>query len=114
MEWADYITVVYFIPLMLVGLIVHFLKKKIKGESFHEVKCYFTTHRVSTLASFLSGVLLLYIFQAMDQLSVVSAILSGYATDSLFQSQINAAAPGGTMGTIGGDDHYDLPPDDRS
>lgn len=89
MEWMEYLTVLYFLPLMLLGLILHFLKKKIKGEKFIEVKTYFKEHKVSTVASLLSGLVLLYIFQAMDQLNVVSAILAGYATDSLFQQQMD-------------------------
>lgn len=90
--WYDYSAVMSYFPLCMIGLALHYLKKRIKTESFHEVRAYFTTHRVSTLTSILSAVVLLYIFDAMDQLNVVSAILSGYATDSLFQKQVDALA----------------------
>ena len=89
-RWYDYLIVMSYFPLCMLGLMLHFLKKKVKTESFHDVRAYFTTHRVSTLTSILSAIVLLYIFDAMEQLNVVSAILSGYATDSLFQKQVEA------------------------
>lgn len=89
-QWAEYIAVLSYLPLCMLGLMLHFLKKKVKTESFHEVKQYFTTHRVSTVTSILSSIVLLYIFDSMGQLNVVSAILCGYATDSLFQRQVDA------------------------
>lgn len=92
LQWAEYIAVLSYFPLCMLGLVLHFLKKKVKTESFHEVKQYFTTHRVSTVTSILSSIVLLYIFDSMGQLNVVSAILCGYATDSLFQRQIDAVS----------------------
>jgi hypothetical protein len=90
LDWGAYVAVLSYLPLCLLGLAIHFLKKKVKTENFIEVKQYFTTHLVSTLASLLTAVGLLYIFDAMDQLTVVSAIMAGYATDSLFQKQVDA------------------------
>jgi len=88
--FTEYLKVLSYFPLCMMGLMLHFLKKKVKTENFHEVHQYFTTHRVSTLTSILSAIVLLYIFDAMGQLNVVSAILSGYATDSLFQKQVDS------------------------
>ena len=88
--WADYLAVLAYFPLCALGLMLHFLKKKVKTESFHDVRAYFTTHRVSTLTTILSAITMLYIFDAMEQLNVVSAILAGYASDSLFQKQVDA------------------------
>jgi len=89
-NWMEYAAVLSYFPLCMLGLAIHFLKKKIKTENFIEVRQYFTTHRVSTLTSILSALVLLYIFDAMGQLNVVSAIMAGYATDSLFQKQVDA------------------------
>jgi len=103
-DWGAYAAVLSYFPLCMLGLLLHFLKKKVKTENFHDVRAYFTSHRVSTLTSILSALVLLYIFDAMDQLNVVSAILSGYATDSLFQKQVDAMVmrdPGGA-GKSGG------------
>jgi len=88
--FSEYMAVLTYFPLCMLGLMLHFLKKKVKTENFHEVQEYFTKHRVSTLTSILTAIALLYIFDAMGQLNVVSAILSGYATDSLFQKQVDA------------------------
>jgi hypothetical protein len=88
--WVDYAGVLIYFPLCMLGLMLHFLKKKIKTESFIEVRQYFTTHRVSTLVSVLSSLVVLYIFDAMGQLNVVAAIMAGYSADSLLQKQVDA------------------------
>jgi hypothetical protein len=94
MNWQDYVPVVYYLPLMLLGLLLHITKKKIKGESWSAVKAYFTTHLVTTVSGILTGLALLFMFKAVGELSVASAILAGYATNSMFQKQMNAAAGG--------------------
>jgi hypothetical protein len=72
----------------LVGMLMHFLKKQIKGESVTEIKNYFKDHFRSTLIAFLStsiGFLAYYFLLATGQIADVATCVGiGYLSDSLF------------------------------
>lgn len=78
----------YYLPFALVGLALHFLKVKIKGESMRDIKDYFTTHAKSTLAATLTVIVLLCLFKELGQLNIASALMAGYATDGVWQKKV--------------------------
>jgi hypothetical protein len=70
------------------GMLMNFLKKKIKGETIVEIKDYFKNHFKSTVIAVFSTVLFtvaykftLAVGQPVDILSVIGI---GYACDDLF------------------------------
>jgi hypothetical protein len=83
----------YYAPMALLGLTLHFLKVRIKGESFAEVKTYFTTHVKSTFAAVLTVILLLVVLENLGQLNEAAAIMAGYATDGMWRKNLSPICP---------------------
>jgi len=72
----------YFIVLWL-GVLSHFLKKKILGETFADIKQYFSSHFKNTLVTCISAIVLYASLIATGGLSVVGVFTAGYTVDSL-------------------------------
>jgi hypothetical protein len=72
----------------LIGNFVHFLNKKIKGETITEIKNYFVDNFKSTLVAFVAtimGGLALYFTMATGQpIDILAFFGVGYTCDSFF------------------------------
>ena len=79
----DFIYLAY-IGLGFVGMVAHFLKRRIKGETLADAIGWFKNHFNQTLLSVLGMVAGLFIAYQMGELGYLTAIGSGYAADSVF------------------------------
>jgi len=72
----------------LAGMLMHFFKKQIKGESILEIADYFKLHFKSTVTAFLAtsvGFLAYYFLLASGQKAdIFSCFAVGYMFDSMF------------------------------
>lgn len=69
----------------LVGMLSHFLKKKIKGETITQIKHYFADHFKTTLLSLIATVIGYYAYlQYTETPDIIAVFLIGYTCDSLF------------------------------
>ena len=77
----------FMLVLAWVGMIVHFLKKKMKdgSESFMAIKRYFQDHVKSTIVTFLSvtTTVIVLFYGANTQLTLLTAVGIGYMGDSV-------------------------------
>jgi len=68
------------------GMIVHFLKKKVKGESFTAIKAYFKDNPKSTIIAFIAtlvGVAAYYTQLATNtNADLLAVFMIGYSVDS--------------------------------
>ena len=76
-----------FLLLAYVGMIIHFLKKKMKdgSESLRAIFTYFETHVSTTIVTFLSVTvtIIVFYFQMPEELTLLSSVGLGYAGDSI-------------------------------
>lgn len=72
----------------LLGMIIHFLKKSIKGETLADIKMYFSEHFKSTfiaVVSTLIATLAYYLTLSNDSVTdIIFAFGAGYTCDSFF------------------------------
>ena len=69
---------------MLLGVFVHFAKRKIKGETIDDIKNYFKSHFKNTVITFIAGIVGFASLVATAGLGWVASFLLGYTADSLF------------------------------
>jgi hypothetical protein len=69
--------------LTLAGVLAHFLKRKIKGETLADIKTYFATHVKSTVLTLLAATAAFFTLYYTGELSGISAFMAGYTTDSI-------------------------------
>ena len=69
---------------MLLGVFVHFAKRKIKGETIDDIKNYFKSHFKNTIITFVAGIVGFASLVATGGLAWVASFLLGYTADSLF------------------------------
>lgn len=65
------------------GLICHFLKKKIKGETVTEIKTYFHDNIKSTLLALITVAVGIYFLNDYAALTYAEAFGIGYMVDSI-------------------------------
>jgi len=86
MEWVLNPYSLYVVSLL--GMLMHFFKKQIKGETFVEIKSYFSTHLKSTIVAFISTTVAFlgyYFGLSSGTISDIVAIFGlGYTFDSMF------------------------------
>lgn len=86
MDWFLTPEALYLISLL--GMLMHFFKKQIKGESVVEIAGYFKTHFKSTIIAFVStsiAFLGYYFLLATGQIADVLSVFGlGYMFDSIF------------------------------
>jgi len=75
---------VLMIVLTILGILSHFLKKKIKGETLSDIIQYFRTHFRSTLMVVVGALAGFAVTWQMDSLNYFSAFSVGYLADSFF------------------------------
>jgi cytosine/uracil/thiamine/allantoin permease len=72
----------------LAGMLVHFLKKEIKGETITEVKDYFRDHPKNTVIAFIATTVAFaaYHFQLSTggNVDLIVVFTTGYTFDSIF------------------------------
>lgn len=75
--------ILYFL-FSILGMFIHFLKKKIKGETLLEIKSYFKTHLKSTIIAFIITSIG-YGFTAfyLEETNPLTYFLLGYMFDSM-------------------------------
>ena len=73
----------YFV-IMVLGVISHFFKKKIKGETVADIKAYFHSHFKETVVTLIAAVIGFASLIATDGMSVIAAFTVGFAAESLF------------------------------
>ena len=69
---------------MLLGVLAHFTKKKIKGETLADIKTYFKTHFKETVTTFIAAIVVFISAVATGGLSWIGSFTMGYAADSVF------------------------------
>lgn len=77
-----YVLMNFFI--MLFGVIAHFAKKKIRGETVADIKEYFRTHFKETIVTIIAAVVTFGSLVATGGLGWVASFTVGFAADSLF------------------------------
>lgn len=86
MEW--FLTPQALYVIALTGMLMHFFKKQIKGESLLEIADYFKLHFKSTIVAFVAtsiGFLAYYFLLASGQKAdIFSCFAVGYMFDSMF------------------------------
>jgi divalent metal cation (Fe/Co/Zn/Cd) transporter len=71
--------------LAIVGMVTHFLKKKVKGETTSEIKEYFANHFKSTVLAYIATTIGFFGYVYLTGTKEpVTAFLIGYTFDSLF------------------------------
>ncbi len=83
MEYSILSLVGYFFVLCF-GIICHFLKKKIKGETLADIKSYFRNNFKTTVTTVIAGIVVFAGLVATGGLSIIGVFTSGYAADSVF------------------------------
>lgn len=68
----------------LLGLLVHYLKKRVRGQSLHSVVQYFGSHFSMTVVSLVSYLGAFYALMQSGTLNVPAALMCGYMADSFF------------------------------
>jgi hypothetical protein len=92
------------------GMMIHFFKKKIGGESFRDIALYFSMHLKSVLVSVFStfiGFLGYYLTLSTGYpADIFTVALVGYLSDSLFNKYDNAKAVEKVIDKISNDDVF--------
>jgi len=70
--------------IMLCGVIAHFAKKKIKGETIDDIINYFKLHFKETVITIIAGVVGFGSMVASGGLGWIASFLLGYTADSIF------------------------------
>ena len=72
---------------MILGVLVHFLKKKIKGQTLADVKSYFKNNLKDTVIMTIAAVVGFAGLVATGGLGWVASFLLGYTADSMFNKE---------------------------
>ena len=70
--------------IMILGIISHFAKKKIKGQTLADFTNYFNTHFKDTVITVIAGIVLFGSLAATGGLGWIASFTAGYTSDSLF------------------------------
>ena len=70
--------------IMLFGVIAHFAKKKIKGETLADIKTYFKTHLKDSVVTVIAAIVAFGALVATGGLGWVGSFGVGFAADSIF------------------------------
>jgi len=73
----------YFALLTIIGVLAHFLKRKIKGETLTDIVSYFRTHFKSTLLTLFGAVGGFFLLKEMGELGYFASFSIGYMADSV-------------------------------
>ena len=68
----------------LLGVVSHFFKQKIKGQTPHDIRNWFVSHFKDTILSFIAFIVAFVWLWTSGDVTFMSAFMSGYMADSLF------------------------------
>jgi len=74
--------IIFYIGSAFIGMLAHFLKKKIKGQTFGEFKDWIGSHFKETVLAVIGTIVGLFVLNADSSLGFMSSFLAGYAADS--------------------------------
>lgn len=81
--------------ILVFGIITHFFKKKIKGETLADIKAYFKTNFKSTVTTIIAAFVTFGGLVGTGGLGILASFTAGYACDSLFnKNKIDNKMPG--------------------
>lgn len=83
MEYSVFALGGYFVVLCF-GILAHFFKKKIKGETLADIKSYFKNNFKTTVTTVIAGIVVFAGLVATSGLSIIGVFTAGYAADSAF------------------------------
>ena len=81
---------------MVIGIIAHFLKKKIKGETIDDIKNYFRSHFRNTVISIIGAIFGFVLLVTTASLGIIASFTVGYAADSMLNKAEGNAKITGT------------------
>lgn len=73
---------------LLVGILLHFAKRRWKGQTTADVIGYFHSHFVDTLVVLASSAVLFIVAYQTGNLSFLSAVTIGFSCDSAFNKAV--------------------------
>lgn len=76
--------IIGFYAIGLIGLLTHFLKQKVKGQTALAIRRWFAGHVKDTVLSLIMFTVVFASLYAAGQLSFMNAFMAGYMCDSLF------------------------------
>ena len=77
------LTGILYLAAGLLGMISHFLKLEVKGQTFNDIKTYFGNHFKDTIVATIATLFAAGLAFIMGQ-GLMAAFLAGYAFDSVF------------------------------
>jgi len=84
----EYVIYAGYFGVGLLGLLSHFLKRKIKGETLTDIKQWFSHHAKNTALSVIAFIISYAALIQTDDLSVLSSFMAGYMCDSIFSRSL--------------------------
>ena len=69
---------------LVLGILMHFAKRKWKGQTTADISNYFKTHVVDTIVVVISSVVVFAIAYQTGTLNFLSSFAAGFACDSAF------------------------------
>jgi len=70
--------------LTIMGVLVHFLKKKVSGQTLADIRTYFLTHFRDTAVVLFTAIVAFATAAGSDTLNWMTAGMIGYTADSFF------------------------------
>ena len=80
---------------MLLGILAHFFKKKIKGENLDDIVNYFKSHFKNTLTTVIAGIVAFAGLVGSGGIGWVASFLLGYTADSIFNKSQGSVTKNG-------------------
>jgi len=81
---VEILQVIGYAVICALGVLSHFLKKKVKGETMADIKLYFRSHLRETITMVIAAMVGFIALKSTGDLGVLSAFTAGYSADSLF------------------------------
>jgi len=79
-----YLEVIGYLIVLITGILSHFFKKKIQGETLSDIKEYFREHFKSTCTTVVAALITFGALIAANGLGIIAVFTTGYTADSLF------------------------------
>jgi len=89
---TDTLIYVGYFVILLIGVVAHFFKKQITGETLADIKFYFSSHFKSTITTFIAASVLYASLIATGTMGILPVFFAGYTADSLFGKADEEAA----------------------
>lgn len=85
-----FLQILYFI-VGLMGVISHFLKQKVKGETLNDIKGWFTDNPKETVLTLIAFIVSFLVLTQTGSMGYFTAFMSGYMSDSIFAKATKVA-----------------------